>query len=454
LSSPSSTPAQSPGGRFEIASPGAMLAILALINFINYVDRQILSPLVPLLTAPRSVGGLALSGGEVGMLAFAFMVVHSVASVPLGVLADRFLRRRIIAAGVAIWSVATAGAAFAHSFVMMFVARGAVGIGEAAYAPAASALISERFSPDARARALSVFQAGMMIGGGTAAILGGQIGGHFGWRAAFLVVGVPGLVLALLALFLHEKPLAAREQSMDGRTRDELTSTSLVLEARGLARSPAVRWINIAGVLITFFVGAVIFWAPEFIIKTHYDGDHLRLVDMKAYKAVVAHVGTAFGATAGVCALLGVLAGSFLADGWEKRQHGVGRLGVIAVGVLVAAPLACVGFMTDSLNVLYVAIGAGVFFSSWYVGPILAALHDVVPPGKRGTVTGIYLLLIHLLGDAVSPGVVGFVSDHTGSMRVALSVASFALVLGGLAALRAIPESRRLAKLKQASTPG
>jgi len=443
-----------PPSRFELARPGAILAVLALINFINYVDRQIISPLVPLLTAKPEAGGLGLTDGQAGQLAFAFMVVHSIASVPLGILADHFLRKRLIAIGVAVWSVATAGAAFAGSFVQLFVARGAVGIGEAAYAPAASALISEKFSPGARARALSVFQAGMMIGGGTAAVLGAQIGGNYGWRAAFLVVGLPGLALALLALFIHEKPLPQRKHTDGGRRRDQLSSASLVLEARSLWRSPAVRWINISGILITFFVGAVIFWAPQFIIRFHYRGDQLQLINLDAYRGVVAHVGTVFGLIAGATALPGAFVGSLIADLWEKRSPGVGRLGVIAIGMIIASPLALIGFLTKDLNVLYATIGAGVFFSSWYVGPILAALHDVVPPGKRGTVTGTYLLVVHLLGDAISPGIVGSISGYTGSLRVGLAVAIVALAAGGLAALRAIPEARRHAKLKPSQDAG
>jgi MFS family permease len=111
--------------------------------------------------------------------------------------------------------------------------------------------------------------------------------------------------------------------------------------------------------------------------------------------------------------------------------------------------MAVIGFFTNDTTVLYLAIGLGVFFSSWYVGPILAALHDVVTPGERGTMTGIYLLLIHLLGDAISPTIVSSIGTMTGSLRVGLAAAVVLLAAGGLAALRAIPESKRLAKLKQ-----
>ncbi len=430
--------------RLEIASPTAVLTILALINFINYVDRQVIGPLVPLLKAAPDAGGLGLSDTQIGLLQTAFMLVHSVASIPLGIIADRFLRKRLIAIGVGLWSLATALAAAATGFTSMFLARATVGIGEATYAPAATALISEKFSPLARARALGVFQAGMVLGGAAAAVLGGQIGGHYGWRTAFLVVGLPGLVLTGLALLIREAPPTDRPHVEAGadNPHSALSWRSLKLEMMLLVRSPAALWINIAGTLITFFIGALIFWSSEFILRYHYNND----------REALPHVATVFGAIAAASALGGALVGSYLADQAERRRPGAGRLLVITTGVLLATPFALVGFVTRDIMVLYWTIGVGMFFGSWYVGPILAALHDVVPAGKRGTVTGIYLLLIHLLGDAISPTIVGFIGTHTGSLRVGLAVAVALLAAGGLAALRAIPDSVRLAKLKLAAS--
>src|SRR5688572_11825564 len=130
---------------WRVSSPYQVLAILTFINFLNYVDRMVLSGILPKLQDPVAAGGLGLTSSQAGLLQAASMVVHSVASIPLGIAADRFLRRRLIALGVGLWSIATALAGFARSYGQLFVSRAAVGIGEASYAPAATALISEYF---------------------------------------------------------------------------------------------------------------------------------------------------------------------------------------------------------------------------------------------------------------------------------------------------------------------
>jgi sugar phosphate permease len=244
-----------------------------------------------------------------------------------------------------------------------------------------------------------------------------------------------------LALLIRESPDERGRQAPAPGVVDPhaaLTAASLRIDARAMLRSPAVVWVNVAGILITFFVGALVFWAPEFILRYHY-GD-----DKDSLKVVTA----TFGAVAVPAVLLGTLAGSFIADRLERSRPGEGRLRAIAIGVLISGPLALTGLWAQDRTILYATMGLGVFFNSWYVGPILAVLHDVVPPDKRGTATGIYLLLIHLLGDAISPGIVGFVSRHS-SLRLGLTVAAAMLILGGLAALRALPHSRELAKLKR-----
>ncbi len=165
---------------WQIESPTEVLAILAVMNFLNYVDRAIVPPLIPLLQAPAEKGGLGINEWRMGIIGGAFMIVHSLASLPLGLLADRFSRRWVIAAGVGLWSVATAAAGLARSFAHLFAARAAVGIGEASYAPAATALISERFKPGARARAMGIFQVGTFLGGAVAIVVGGWIGVRWG----------------------------------------------------------------------------------------------------------------------------------------------------------------------------------------------------------------------------------------------------------------------------------
>ena len=412
----------------------AVLLVLALMNFLNYVDRQVLGPLVVLLQRPISDGGLALTSLQGGLLATAFMLVHAVASVPLGVVADRFSRTRIISIGVGLWSLATAAAALSKNFGQMFLARATVGIGEATYAPAASALISERFSSSARARALGVFQLGMVLGGAIGVIIGGTVGGRYGWRAAFLVVGLPGLLLATLVLFIREARVVSA-----GTARWVQNSKSVTLsDTRALLR-PALVWINVAGALVTFFTGALIFWTPKFILEYHYGGD----------THMLQHATLSFGIIATLASIAGTLAGSFTADRIEQRRPGEGRLLAVAIGSFCTVPFAIGGFFAQAPLPLYTLLSIGVFFSVWYVGPILAALHDVVPPNSRGTATGVYFLVIHLLGDAISPPIVGYIGDRTGSMRTGLIVATVVLAFAGIAALMAIPESRRIAAQKR-----
>jgi MFS transporter, Spinster family, sphingosine-1-phosphate transporter len=420
---------------WHIEAAWVTLIILALINFLNYVDRYVIAALVPFLTAPQSGGGLGLSHTQAGALATAFTVVHSLASIPLGIAADRWLRKGLIALGVGVWSFATAAAGLARSFAHIFAARAAVGIGEATYAPAASALISERFAPALRARALGIFQLGMVVGGGTGIVIGGEVAKHWGWRAAFWVVGAPGLLLAFLALLIHE-PRRTRRQKPASLS----PAGSLRLDAATPGSVPAVIWINLAGILITFFSGAILFWGPQFILRVRYHGD----------KAFIDHVVRNFGPLAVVAGLAGTLVGSFLADRMEKVRPGSGRLLTVAVGVFASVPCIAVALQTQLAWLQYGGLVLGVFFNVWYVGPILACLHDVVAPHLRATVTGAYLCLIHLLGDGPSPILVGALDDLTGSLRVGLLIAAGIMAVGGVAALLAMRGSRQVALIKAA----
>ena len=421
-------------------SPTATLVVLTLINFFNYVDRQVLGPLIPFLEKPVADGGLGLSGTEVGLLHTAFMIVHSVASIPLGILADRWLRPRVVAIGVGLWSVATAAAGLARGYGELFIARAAVGIGEAAYAPAASSLISDRFKPEVRARALAVFQLGMLVGTSAGIVAGGVVAEEFGWRAAFFIVGLPGLVLTVLAMMLHDEPRAPRPVVV-GIAADHGASALLRSTTPGVR--PALFLINLTGILITFFVGAVALWGISFLVQYHYRGD----TDMVGEATVL------FGLIGTLAGVGGAVSGSMVADRIERRRPGAGRLLTIAFGVLLGGPCAGLALITDSLLGALIALTVGVFFISWYVGPVIAALHDVVAPHHRATATGAYLFLVHALGDGISPGVVGIIKDHA-SLRTGLLVALLPMMAGGLTALAAVPHAIKVAESKRVPASG
>ena len=209
-----------------------LLAVLALINFVNFADRQVLNPLVPLLRQHFNV-----TDAQLGSLQMVLLVVLALASIPSGYLADRFNEPKIIAGGVLFWSIAAMGSGLAPTFSILFFARGMVGIGEAAYAPAAQAMISDSFSREHRALAQSIFASGMILGGIAGLALGGIMGERHGWQHAFIVVGALGILPGLTALHLKEPPRRPRSE---------------VVPFMQMLRVPAFVAMIIAGICITY----------------------------------------------------------------------------------------------------------------------------------------------------------------------------------------------------------
>src|SRR5690606_23987729 len=181
------------GGRAAV-----ILTVLTVINFLNYIDQMLLSSVLEQIKLE-----FTLSDTEGGLLGSLFVITYTLAA-PLGYLGDRFRRKNIIAAGVFLWSVATIAAAFARSYEDLLICRALLGVGEAAYATTAPSIIADLYSPDARSRKLALFYVATPVGSALGFILGGLIGDAFGWRAVFLVGGLPGLVFAGLAALLHE----------------------------------------------------------------------------------------------------------------------------------------------------------------------------------------------------------------------------------------------------------
>jgi len=180
------------------------LVVLTLINMFNYIDRYIVPPLFESLRKDPVMGHP--SDAQLGWLMTAFLVVYMLTSPLFGTLGDRMSRMRLIAFGVALWSLATAIGGLVGSFVALFVARAAVGIGEAAYGTISPAVLADYFEPATRGRIMSIFYCAIPIGSALGYVLGGTVDSHFGWRAAFFVAGVPGLLLALLAFSVPDPP--------------------------------------------------------------------------------------------------------------------------------------------------------------------------------------------------------------------------------------------------------
>lgn len=353
--------------------------VLALINLFNYVDRQVIFPLFHLIKADFGVSDL-----ELGLLGTVFMLVHSVTSLPLGVLADTYSRKTIIAGGVLFWSVASFASGLAHNFKQLLGVRSVVGIGEASYAPAATAMIADNIPQKFWSQAQGVFNAGLFIGGTLGAMLGGVIGFYFNnWRWPFFLVSIPGAILGMWALRLK-----------DVRTEHPPEK----IQFKVLFVNPAFVWLLIGGLCSTFASGAFVSWGTEFVVR--FKGYNLRDTSL------------ILGSTLMLAGVIGVFGGSFLAD-WLQAKVKWGRSLVLAGSQLLAFPLMMLGLYGNGKSpifILYFFLGTS--FLSFYYGPVTAVMHDIVPANLRATAFALYILIIHLLGDTLAPAVVGAISDR------------------------------------------
>ena len=401
-----------------------MVILLTAVNFVNYVDRQIIISLRLFIQDE-----LHLSYAQFGLLITAFMLIHSLTSVPFGILSDRWIRQKIIALGVCFWSAATFVSGLSTSFVELLSWRAAVGIGEAAYAPPANSLLSGAFPVRERARILGVFNLGMFAGAATGLMLGGILGEKVGWRICLFLASVPGFLLAGLAWHLHEPAMVAAHTYTPRQGLLALFRNRLLIYVCG------------GGIISAFSVGALIVWMPQFLTDVRY----FRPGEAGLYIGSI-------GAAAGV---LGVLVGSSLAD-WLYMHWPWGRMAIIGVGMILSSPFVIFALYATSHVALMTHIFFAIFFMVWYTGPIIAVIHEVVPPELKATAQGLYIFLIHLLGDTPSPWIIGWLADFS-SLQTALLPLPIINIVGGLiflAGCREITrESYRQQKHSSATSP-
>ncbi len=373
-----------------------VLLVLTLINFVNWIDRQIVYPLFPLIRADFHV-----SYTQLGWLVAAFSLVHVVGTLGLGRLADLTSRKRVISYGILFWSGATFLSGLAASFRSLLTARALVGVGEAAYTPAASAIISASFSHKIRARVQGVFDLGMFTGGAMGLALGAILAQSVGWRPAFFIVGVPGLLLALAVIRLPETPRAPRENKVS---------------VRDLLRMPAYLLVLASGWFIAFAGHAYVIWGTEFVYR--YKGFSLR------------EAGTLLGGIVVVAGILGVMSGAVLADRLAQA-FAWGRALTPAIGFLVSAPLILGALHARTKVGVLSLFFVGSFFMTWYHGPVAAIIHDLTPPRAHATAMGIYYFFVNLFATTAASLLVGKIADRY-SLLTGMHTAVAAQVFGGL----------------------
>ncbi len=381
------------------------LGVLSVINLLNYLDRYILAGVMEKVQKQFD-----LTDTEGGTLATTFMLVYMCASPLGGYLGDRLPRKWLIAGAVMLWSLATIGSGLATGFAMLVVARGLTGVGEAGYGTIAPSFISDLFRKERRSRMLSIFYTAMPLGAAAGFIIGGYIGERFSWQAAFFVGGAPGIALAVLSLFL---PQPRRGGMDEGPTVAPVPFAQGFKALLGNARF----WFTTAGLtLMTFGIGGLSNWMPKFLSSERgfTGGD----------------AGFYLGASTVLGGLLGTIAGGFVGDRMDRKRPGGGVL-LSAIGLVVAAPLMFLCVMIDGRALLFIGLFLAQFFIFLNNGPLNAAIVNSVPPHLRAFAFGISTLTLHLFGDAASPVVIGWISDHS-SLGTAIKLNAIPVLAGGL----------------------
>jgi len=402
------------------------LAVLTLINLLNYLDRYVVAALVSSLHR----AGIAPSDAQAGTFMTAFMVVYMCAAPLFGVIGDRGSRTRAIAVGVLIWSIATALSGFARSYVQLLVGRAVVGIGEAAYGTISPALLSDYFPRERRGRVFAVFFMAIPVGAALGYIVGGLVNAAYGWPAAFFVAGVPGVLLSFAVLGLADPPRGIQDPEGAAHVPAGRAGVgpTLRLYWNLLNRQPYL--LSVLGyAAYTFAVGGLAFWMPTFLERVR--------------GLPAAQASTSFGIIVVVTGFVGTFAGGWLGDLWLKRSHEA-YLWFSGLVTLLAVPAAVVALSAHSPALYFSATVVAELLIFMSTGPINSAIVNLVSPLERASAVALSVLAIHLLGDVFSPTVIGAISDRS-SLGTAVLIVPAAIVVAGviwIAAARAARTAR------------
>jgi MFS family permease len=393
-------------------SPAGTLGVLTGLNALNYLDRYVAAATLPLILA-----GLAISDASGGLLQSAFIFTYALACPVAGWLGDRQSRLRLAGAGVLVWSLATVGSGLAPTYALLLIARAATGVGEASYGVVTPSLLADHYPPERRARILGVFYAAIPVGTALGYIAGGTIGEAFGWRAAFLVAGVPGIALALLLLGLVE-PTRGR---LDPPTGEASTPLALGPSLRGLlARRSYVR-NTIAQVIYTFALGGLATWMPTYLVRER---------DLPLGAAA-----STFGLLLVVAGFAGTLIGGALSDRLATRWRGA-AFAVSGWSLTTSLPFTLFAVLSPTPAVFWPAMFVTLLLLFINIGPLNAAMANVLPADLRARGFAITTMAIHLLGDAASPWLIGLASDRIG-LTIPVLVTGALLAGSGLVLLAA-----------------
>jgi len=385
-----------------------VLALLFGVNLLNYIDRQILYAVFPPLQTE-----LGLSDTQLGLLASAFMWVYLSTAPIFGLLADRRSRPRLMAFGVGLWSVATVFSGMVRHFGDLLLGRAGVGVGEASYGAVAPAMLSDHFPPAARGRMLAVFSMAIPVGSALGYLLGGVLEQTLGWRAAFFVVGLPGLLLAWRVGALSEPVRGGLDGVSRAGGQPARPDAGKYLE---LLRTPSYVLNCLAMTAMTFAIGGLAAWVPTYLVRVR--------------GMALAQANLTFGLLTLVSGVGGTMMGGWLGDRLLRRMPAAYFL-VSGVGLALSVPCAAAVLLLEDRLWVLTAIFLAEVLIFLNTGPLNAIIANVSRAEVRATAYAANIFLIHALGDAISPTIVGILSDRKG-LAAAFWVAPASLALAAL----------------------
>ena len=387
------------------AKPHFALGVLTLINFLNYMDRYLVAAILPQIEK-----AFAIDHKHAGLLGTIFIVVYLAVAPLSGYLGDRMPRKVLVAISVAIWSLATIASGLAPTYGLLLIARCFIGFGESGYGTVTPSMISDLYPREKRTQMLSVFYVAMPAGAAAGYAVGGIVTQIWSWHAAFFVGGIPGILLAVLSLFMFEPERGATDT-------EEVEKVPFRVGLKALAGN-GVFWTTTVGLaLMTFAIGGLGYFVPTFLeVERHLPGDRAN---------------TFFGGVTALAGLLGTLAGGWLGARAERKSH-VGGLMVAGIGLALAAPLMYGTAITPSEAGIYAIVFVAQFLIWLNTGPLNSAIVNCVPTYFRSFAMGLNVMLIHLFGDAPSPPIIGALADKF-SLGTAIELNAIPLLIGGLA---------------------
>jgi MFS family permease len=385
-------PAGPADGVIAKAASGAKYALFLLfaINLLNFFDRQLLGALAEPIRLEFHLNDAAL-----GLLGSIFTVIYAFVGLPLGTLSDKWYRNRLIALGTLFWSLLTAATGFAQNYAQIFVARLGVGVGEATCAPAGQSLIGDLFPPTQRAKAMGVFMLGLPAGIFLAYISAGAIATKFGWRAAFLFACVPGVIIAIMALWIREPVRGALDAGRVVTTAGTATKNAFVT-VLGL---PTMWWIIMSGIFHNFNMYAINTFNTAFLQRFH----HMSLLNASYVSSIAV----------GAVGAIGLLLGGWLADKMSVKRRN-GRLVLSASAMAIAAPciFLAINQPSGAITAYLILMALGTITMYVYYATVYAAIQDVIEPRLRGIAVALYFCFMYILGASGGPWATGRLSDH------------------------------------------